>query len=138
MLEQGLTCLSKVRTLSDPIYQANFESLLKLLHLMSNSGLRQIQCLGGGGEVAAGDNLSVMASPSVPGSRKTVTVVFCDLSESVALGERLDPERLHQVLSRYYEAVAGVLEAHGATVEKFIGDAAVAIFGAVKHWRRGM
>src|ERR671935_617199 len=61
--------------------------------------------------------------------RRTVSVVFGDLAGSTALGERLDPETLHGVLDRYSETCADVLERHGGTVEKFIGDAVVAVFG---------
>jgi class 3 adenylate cyclase/tetratricopeptide (TPR) repeat protein len=62
-------------------------------------------------------------------SRKTVTVVFSDVSGSTALGERLDPEALRHVMARYFEETRAVLERHGGTVEKFIGDAVVAVFG---------
>jgi class 3 adenylate cyclase/tetratricopeptide (TPR) repeat protein len=61
--------------------------------------------------------------------RKTVTVVFCDVTGSTALGERLDPESLRHVLARYFEAMRTVIERHGGTVEKFIGDAVMAVFG---------
>jgi class 3 adenylate cyclase/tetratricopeptide (TPR) repeat protein len=61
--------------------------------------------------------------------RKTVTVVFCDLAGSTALGERTDPEALRALLARYFERVKGIVEAHGGTVEKFIGDAVMAVFG---------
>ncbi len=61
--------------------------------------------------------------------RKVVTVVFCDLCGSTSLGERLDPESLRQVISRYYEAMRTALVRHGGTVEKFIGDAVMAVFG---------
>ncbi len=61
--------------------------------------------------------------------RKTVTVVFCDVTGSTALGERLDPEALRHVLGRYYSEMRLVLERHGGLVEKFIGDAVVAVFG---------
>jgi class 3 adenylate cyclase/tetratricopeptide (TPR) repeat protein len=62
-------------------------------------------------------------------TRKTVTVVFCDVTGSTALGERLDPESLRNVMARYFEAMRGVIEHHGGTVEKFIGDAVMAVFG---------
>jgi class 3 adenylate cyclase/tetratricopeptide (TPR) repeat protein len=62
-------------------------------------------------------------------TRKTVTVVFCDVTGSTALGERLDPESLRSVMARYFEAMRGVIEHHGGTVEKFIGDAVMAVFG---------
>ena len=61
--------------------------------------------------------------------RKTVTVLFCDLTGSTALGETLDPERLRGLLARYFERMKAIVEAHGGTVEKFIGDAVMAVFG---------
>jgi class 3 adenylate cyclase/tetratricopeptide (TPR) repeat protein len=61
--------------------------------------------------------------------RKTVTVVFCDVTGSTALGERLDPEALRRVMSRYFAAMTEAIERHGGTVEKFIGDAVMAVFG---------
>jgi class 3 adenylate cyclase/tetratricopeptide (TPR) repeat protein len=61
--------------------------------------------------------------------RKTVTVLFCDLAGSTALGESVDPERLRVLLARYFERMKGIVEHHGATVEKFIGDAVMAVFG---------
>jgi class 3 adenylate cyclase/tetratricopeptide (TPR) repeat protein len=61
--------------------------------------------------------------------RKTVTVVFCDVTGSTALGERLDPESLRGVMSRYFAEMRAALERHGGTVEKFIGDAVMAVFG---------
>jgi class 3 adenylate cyclase len=61
--------------------------------------------------------------------RKTVTVFFCDVSGSTALGERIDPESLRHVMARYFETAKAILERHGGTVEKFIGDAVMAVFG---------
>jgi class 3 adenylate cyclase/tetratricopeptide (TPR) repeat protein len=61
--------------------------------------------------------------------RKTVTAVFCDVTGSTALGEHLDPESLRRVMSRYFETMREVLTRHGGTVEKFIGDAVMAVFG---------
>ena len=58
-----------------------------------------------------------------------MTVVFCDVADSTGLAERLDPEVLRGVMSRYFEEMRGVLERHGGTVEKFIGDAVMAVFG---------
>ncbi|HEU5212071.1 MAG TPA: AAA family ATPase [Gaiellaceae bacterium] len=64
-----------------------------------------------------------------PEARKVVTVLFTDVAGSTALGERLDPELLRNVMGRYFEAVQAVVERHGGTVEKFIGDAVMAVFG---------
>ena len=61
--------------------------------------------------------------------RKTVTVLFCDLVGSTALGEQTDPEALRALLGRYFERMSGIVESHGGTVEKFIGDAVLAVFG---------
>ena len=61
--------------------------------------------------------------------RKVVTVLFCDLTGSTELGERLDPERLRSLLARYFEAMKAIVEWHGGNVEKFIGDAVMAVFG---------
>ena len=61
--------------------------------------------------------------------RKTVTVVFSDLKGSTALAERLDTEALREVLNQYFNTMRAVLERHGGTVEKYIGDAVMAVFG---------
>jgi class 3 adenylate cyclase/tetratricopeptide (TPR) repeat protein len=61
--------------------------------------------------------------------RKTVTVLFCDVTGSTALGESTDPEALRALLARYFERMKTVVESHGGTVEKFIGDAVMAVFG---------
>jgi len=61
--------------------------------------------------------------------RKTVTVLFCDLTGSTALGEQTDPEVLRALLARYFERMKAIIESHGGTVEKFIGDAVMAVFG---------
>ena len=61
--------------------------------------------------------------------RKTVTVVFCDVTGSTAMGEKLDPESVRRVMSRYFSEMRTALERHGASVEKFIGDAVMAVFG---------
>jgi class 3 adenylate cyclase/predicted ATPase len=62
-------------------------------------------------------------------ARKTVTVVFCDLANYTPLGEALDAEVMRSVMERYYHAVSRELERHGGTVEKYIGDAVMAVFG---------
>jgi len=55
--------------------------------------------------------------------------VFSDVTGSTALGERLDPEALRRVMERYFDSMAAVIHSHGGTVEKFIGDAVMAVFG---------
>src|ERR687884_558855 len=62
-------------------------------------------------------------------SRRTVTVLFADVADSTPLGERLDAESLRRMMSRFFEETSAVLERHGGTVEKFIGDAVMAVFG---------
>ena len=61
--------------------------------------------------------------------RKQATVLFCDLVGSTALSESLDPEALQAVLDRYFEVLTAAVRRHGGTVEKFIGDAVMAVFG---------
>ena len=61
--------------------------------------------------------------------RKTVTILFCDVTGSTALGESVDPEALRGMLARYFERMKTIVERHGGTVEKFIGDAVMAVFG---------
>ncbi len=69
------------------------------------------------------------SEPAGRPTRKVVTALFCDVVESTALGERLDPEVLSGVLERYFSLAREIVERHGGTVEKFIGDAVVAFFG---------
>ena len=61
--------------------------------------------------------------------RKMVTIVFTDLKDSTALGERLDSEALHEVKERYFSAMAAEIRRHGGKIEKYIGDAIMAVFG---------
>jgi class 3 adenylate cyclase len=65
----------------------------------------------------------------MPEERRLVTILFADVVGSTALGEALDPEDLRRLLARFYEIAKTVVEAHAGTLEKFIGDAAMAIFG---------
>ena len=66
--------------------------------------------------------------------RRFATVVNSDLKGSTALGERLDPETLREVLTLYFDEMRAVFESHGGTIEKIIGDAIVAVFGLpVRH-----
>jgi predicted ATPase/class 3 adenylate cyclase len=65
----------------------------------------------------------------VSDTRKTVSIVFSDLAGSTKLGEALDSEALREVMLRYFEVMRQALEHHGGTVEKYIGDAVMAVFG---------
>jgi class 3 adenylate cyclase/tetratricopeptide (TPR) repeat protein len=72
----------------------------------------------------------LVAEPAAPRAvRKTVTLLFCDMVDSTPLGERLDPESLRSVLARWHESMRTALKRHGGTVEKFVGDAVMAVFG---------
>jgi class 3 adenylate cyclase/tetratricopeptide (TPR) repeat protein len=64
-----------------------------------------------------------------PDSRKPVTILFNDVVESTALGERFEAETVRRIMARYWQTVTQVCERHGGTVEKFIGDAVMAVFG---------
>src|SRR5213080_1237621 len=77
------------------------------------------------------DSCGAPLSPAAPAreARKIVTVLFCDVTGSTALGERIDPESLRRVMSRYFETAKAIVERHGGSVEKFIGDAVMAVFG---------
>ena len=72
----------------------------------------------------------LLAATPTRQERKVVTVLFCDLVGFTARAERLDPEDVQAILSPYHARLRHELERHGGTVEKFIGDAAMALFGA--------
>jgi class 3 adenylate cyclase len=69
------------------------------------------------------------AAPASRPARKTVTVVFTDLAGAGGLGQRLDPESLAVVMARWFDHMRGLFERHGGRVQKFVGDAVVAVFG---------
>jgi class 3 adenylate cyclase/tetratricopeptide (TPR) repeat protein len=70
-----------------------------------------------------------LATPESREYRKVVTVLFCDVVGSTALGESVDPEALRALLGRYFEQMKVIVERHGGSVEKFVGDAVMAVFG---------
>jgi class 3 adenylate cyclase/tetratricopeptide (TPR) repeat protein len=82
-----------------------------------------------GARFCNGCGAPLAATPTPREVRKTVTVLFCDLVGSTALGEQTDPEALRGLLARYFERMQAIVESHGGTVEKFIGDAVMAVFG---------
>ncbi|MBA2641700.1 MAG: AAA family ATPase [Actinobacteria bacterium] len=61
--------------------------------------------------------------------RKLATLLFCDMSGSTAMGERVDAESVRDLMFAYFHEMRGAIERHGGTVEKFIGDAVMAVFG---------
>ena len=73
--------------------------------------------------------MPLTAAASAREQRKVVTVLFCDLVGSTALGESTDPEALRGRMRLYFEDLRVILERHGGTVEKFVGDAVMAVFG---------
>ncbi|UOY03601.1 adenylate/guanylate cyclase domain-containing protein [Blastococcus sp. PRF04-17] len=75
------------------------------------------------------DKRDRLIAASVGEQRKLVTVLFTDLVDSTPLARRLDAEDLQQVMSRYFATVRTAVEAEGGVVEKFIGDAVMAVFG---------
>src|SRR2546430_10471612 len=75
---------------------------------------------------ACGDPLEQESSERF---RKTVTILFSDVVDSTGLGERLDPETLSRVLTEYFEGVRPVVERHGGTLAKVVGDAVMAVYG---------
>ena len=69
------------------------------------------------------------AVPALGMARKTVSIVFCDVVGSTPMGDELDPETVRRVMTRFFDEMRSVLERHGGTVEKYIGDAVMAVFG---------
>src|SRR5689334_16234347 len=67
--------------------------------------------------------------PRAVHARKVVTALFADVSGFTALAERHDPESLQQVMSRYFAEMRRVVDLHGGTVDKVIGDAIMVLFG---------
>jgi class 3 adenylate cyclase len=78
---------------------------------------------------SCGASVETVAPAPAGTERKVVTVLFADLEGSTGLGEKLDPERLSELLDVYFAAMREEIEAAGGTVEKFIGDAVMAAFG---------
>ena len=92
-------------------------------------------CPNCGSENAAGANFCSVCGERLGAAeasaevRKIVTIVFCDVTGSTELGEQLDPESMRKVMALYFDAMRTALERHGGSVEKFIGDAVMAVFG---------
>jgi class 3 adenylate cyclase len=91
--------------------------------------LRRGACGAGCARSALADVARMFDHPRVTEERRIVTVMFADVVDSTALVERMDAEDARALLGRYYGVARDVVEEHGGTVEKFIGDAVVAVFG---------
>ena len=74
-------------------------------------------------------NLAAIDAPRPTEQRKLVTVLFVDIVGSTAIGEQLDPEDLRSIQSSYFDTVTPVITSYGGAVEKYIGDAVLAVFG---------
>jgi class 3 adenylate cyclase len=75
-----------------------------------------------------GERITPAEAPT-PEVRKTVTIIFCDVVGSTSLAEGLDAETWGEIMVRYFDRMRGALERHGGSIEKFIGDAVMAVFG---------
>jgi class 3 adenylate cyclase/tetratricopeptide (TPR) repeat protein len=71
---------------------------------------------------------AALAAPT-PERRKLATLLFCDMSGSTAMGERVDAESVREMMFSYFHRMRDAIERHGGTVEKFVGDAVMAVFG---------
>ena len=81
--------------------------------------------------VSEGTPAAYISTPAATSSeRRLVSVLFCDLVEFTGLAESLDPEEVRDILSRYFESAREIVARHAGTIEKFIGDAVVAVWGS--------
>ncbi|MFP5353505.1 MAG: adenylate/guanylate cyclase domain-containing protein, partial [Actinomycetota bacterium] len=89
-------------------------------------------CTTCGEPVAAPPGGAIRQSAAAPptSERRHVSVLFVDLAGFTSLAERMDPEDVRRVQSRYFEVARSVVASHGGTIEKFIGDAVMAVWGA--------
>jgi class 3 adenylate cyclase len=126
---QLMVALYRARRQADALeaYQDARRVLMDELGLEPSEELRGLQqaILQQDASLGAGSATAVERGPD----RRTVTVLFCDLVDSTRLAADLDPEVYRQLISRYFELVRGPIARHGGTIEKFIGDAVMAVFG---------
>ncbi|KAB8194178.1 AAA family ATPase [Nonomuraea phyllanthi] len=101
--------------------------------MTENAGARRCRTcsarLSGGDRFCSSCGAAVTSPEPGQEARKNVVVLFVDLVDSTALGERLDPELLRGVLDRYYRVCSDRIAEHGGLIEKYIGDAIMAVFG---------
>jgi DNA-binding SARP family transcriptional activator len=107
-------------------YRAARETLIEELGIEPGPELRKLEAA-----ILRQDESLAAQAEAVPAMqfRRLVTILFVDVVESMAIAEALDPEALGQVLRGYFETVSAVIGRHGGTIEKFAGDAVMAVFG---------
>src|SRR3972149_1069689 len=79
---------------------------------------------------SCGASLTAVSAPTVTAEeRKVVTILFADVTGSTAIAERLDPEQMRTMMGRFFQAMTEVIGRYEGTVEKYIGDEVMAVFG---------
>jgi DNA-binding SARP family transcriptional activator len=125
--ELGIEPGERLRELERAILAQDAALALPVLEAAQEAAPREPAAERAVGVAALGERAA--PAPGVTGARRLVSIVFADLVGSTGLGERLDPESMHALLDRYTEVCCAVIERHGGTVEGFIGDAVVGVFG---------
>jgi len=111
-------------------YREARHALVDELGIEPGPALRELE-----GAILRQDESLMLAGAAAPGAapamqfRRLVTMLFVDVVGSLALSETLDPEAMHAVMRRYFDAVSAAVDRHGGTIEKFAGDAVMAAFG---------
>jgi len=88
-------------------------------------------CKGCGHKLAESTDAAA-SIPSTEGERKHVTIMFSDLSGYTAMTENLDPEEVKEIMSQIFDEITQVIKKYDGFIERFIGDAVMAIFGIPK------
>jgi DNA-binding SARP family transcriptional activator len=112
-------------------YRQARETLVEELGIEPSSELQRLEqsILRHDRELDLARSATAEAVPQAEERRKTVTILFTDIVDSTSFAATLDPEVLRILMRRYFDTVRTVVERHGGTLEKFIGDAGLAVFG---------
>src|SRR5262245_52161536 len=113
-----------------PVLRALSEGDLKEIGIPLGPRRQLQRALRGEGTERANDKADQSGERLPPGERRQVTVAFLDLSGFTKLSSELDPEEVHNILNHYFEAVDAVVQRYGGAVDKHVGDAVMAVFGA--------
>jgi class 3 adenylate cyclase/DNA-binding winged helix-turn-helix (wHTH) protein len=124
--EIGLQPGPELRTLEEAILRHDASLRAESSESESGALIGSADAAGQTGGPAAAD---VVTSAPAAGRRKVVTALLCDVTASTTLGEELDPEALHGVMTHSFRELRATIERHGGTVERFVGDAVMAVFG---------